>query len=137
MSVFVDTSVWYAALDRSDSSHQHARSLLETDEELVLSDHILVENWMLSAHRLGPEIADRYWATMIDSGVSLEFVSGDDLRLAFAIRRGWPDQRFSIVDCTSFVLMERLRLNRVTTFDQDFSIYRYGPQRRKAFEIIR
>ena len=92
---------------------------------------------MLSAHRLGPEIADRYWATMIDSGVSLEFVSGDDLRLAFAIRRGWPDQRFSIVDCTSFVLMERLRLNRVTTFDQDFSIYRYGPQRRKAFEIIR
>lgn len=56
---------------------------------------------------------------------------------AWAIGELFPDQDFSIVDRTSFVVMERLRIRSVATFDDDFSIYRYGPKRDRAFEVVR
>ena len=56
MSVFVDTSAWYAAADRGDSHHSRAVELLsEFSRDLVTSDHVLVETWFLAANRLGVE----------------------------------------------------------------------------------
>jgi predicted nucleic acid-binding protein len=33
--------------------------------------------------------------------------------------------------------MERLGVNRVASFDDDFAIYRYGRNRERAFEVLR
>jgi hypothetical protein len=33
--------------------------------------------------------------------------------------------------------MERLGLERAASFDDDFAIYRWGPQRRRAFAVLR
>jgi hypothetical protein len=33
--------------------------------------------------------------------------------------------------------MERLGIDRVATFDDHFSIYRYGPRRERAFDVRR
>jgi hypothetical protein len=33
--------------------------------------------------------------------------------------------------------MERLGLERAASFDGDFAVYRWGPGRRRAFEIMR
>jgi hypothetical protein len=33
--------------------------------------------------------------------------------------------------------MERLGITRVASFDRDFAIYRYGPNRDRAFEVLR
>lgn len=49
----------------------------------------------------------------------------------------FADQGFSLVDRTSFSVMHRLGIMRVATFDHHFAVYRFGPQRRRAFEIIR
>ena len=60
-----------------------------------------------------------------------------DLILADEIAARFSDQTFSIVDRTSFAVMERLGISRVISFDDDFVIYRFGPDKSRAFEVLR
>lgn len=60
-----------------------------------------------------------------------------DLATALSIAQLFPDQAFSIVDRTSFAVMQRTGVTRVATFDDDFAVYRFGRDRRRAFEIVR
>ena len=137
MSVFVDTSAWYAAADRSDSSHDRAKTILSRGEQLVTTDHILVETWLLLRHRLGRTAAERFWEGLRAGVASIEMVTIADLEAAWAIGQIFPDQDFSMVDRTSFAVMQRLGIQRVASFDDDFAIFRYGRDLNRAFEVIR
>ena len=137
MSLFVDTSAWYAAADSGDRSNSSVRSLLSSGERLLTTDHVLVETWLLLRDRLGRKAARRFWGGLRGGAVDLEAVTAADLEVASAIADGYPDQDFSIVDCTSFAVMQRLGLRRVATLDDDFAVFRYGPKRSRAFEVAR
>ena len=58
-------------------------------------------------------------------------------RGAWEIGERFPDQNFSIVDRTSFAVMERLKIATAASFDAHFAVYRYGHARDKAFRILR
>lgn len=137
MSLFVDSSVWYAAADAGDRGNPRARELLSGGDRLVTSDHALVETWLLLRHRLGRDATERFWGGLKSGVAAIEPVSEADLEVAWAVGDAFPDQDFSIVDRTSFAVMERLGLRRVATFDDDFAIYRFGRDRRRAFEVVR
>lgn len=137
MSLFVDTSAWYAAADIGDRSNPSVTSLLASGERLLTTDHVLVETWLLLRHRLGREAARRFWEGLRGGAADLEAVTAADLEVASAITDGYPDQDFSIVDCTSFAVMQRLGIRRVATLDDDFAVFRYGPKRSRAFEVVR
>ena len=134
---FVDTSALYSLMDRSDRNHERTRDLLESAGEIVLTDHILVEAHRLAAHRLGRMVADSFWSEVMAGSLTLEPVRLSDLEEAHEIRMSWTDQDFSLVDCTSFAVMERLRLTSVVALDDDFSVYRYGTRRQHSFEVLR
>lgn len=137
MSLFVDTTVWYAAADRGDGSTERAREILSAGNGLVTTDHILVETWLLLRHRLHRSAAERFWDGLRSGVADVEPVGAADLASALAIGEAFPDQDFSIVDRTSFAVMQRLGLRRVATFDDDFAVYRFGRDRREAFSIVR
>lgn len=137
MTLFVDTSVWYAAGDRGDRSNRRAKEILKSDGALVTTDHILVEAWILFRHRLSHKAAERFWDGLRSGVASVESVTTADLERAFAMGQTYPDQDFSIVDRTSFAVMQRLGLERAASLDDDFAVFRYGPGRRKAFTVIR
>ncbi len=137
MSLFVDTSAWYAAADRSDRSHKAATSVLAQQEILVTTDHVLVETWLLVHHRLGRNAAERFWEGLRSGVAEIENVGSADLAAAWAIGESFPDQDFSIVDRTSFAVMQRLGLRRVATLDDDFAVYRFGRTKKQAFEVVR
>ena len=102
-----------------------------------MTDHVLVETWRLVNSKIDRRAADRFWSAIRNGAATLEKVTLADLEGAWNIGAAFPDQSFSIVDCTSFAVMERLRITQVATFDHHFAIYRYGPSRNKAFEVIR
>lgn len=133
----MDTSVWYAAADRSDVSNPRAIELLSTAEPLVTSDHVLVETWRLIHHFLSAKAAEKFWDGLRSGVAAVEQTTEADMEAAWAIGDQFPDQDFSIVDRTSFALMERLGLSRALSFDRDFAVFRYGRGRRMAFEVLR
>lgn len=135
MSLFVDTSAWYAAADRADRSHAGARAVLSAAEALVTTDHILIETWTLLRHRIGRKPALAFWERLA-SVAMIESVTGADLEVARRIVEAWNDQDFSIVDCTSFAVMQRLGIRRAASYDADFGVFRFGPGRRLAFDVV-
>ena len=137
MSVFVDTSVWFAAANIRDGYNRRAKELLATIGEPMLTDHILVETWRLVRSRVHRQAAESFWRSVAAGVVSLEVVKAADLEAAWAIGEAFPDQDFSIVDRTSFAVMERLGISRVASFDDHFAVYRHGRNRDRAFDVLR
>ena len=137
MTAFVDTSAFYAAADTDDASSKRARELLIGEADLVTSDHVLVETWRLLRDRLGFDAAERFWDGLRLGPAAIEPVREADLEGAWQIGRAFADQEFSLVDRTSFALMERVAVLRVVAFDDDFAIYRFGARRDRAFDLVR
>ncbi len=137
MSLFVDTSVWYAAVDSSDRSNSQAKFILKSGEPLVTSNHILVEAWMLLSRIMARDVAERFWGNLRESAVAIETVGPADMEAAWQIGLSWPDQDFSIVDRTSFAVMRRLGIERVASLDDHFAVFRFGPRRQGAFTVLR
>lgn len=136
MSIFVDTSIWYAAADSSDRSNARSKEILKSGERLVTSDHILIETWTLLRHRLGRKAAERFWEGLRTGIAVIEAVTLADLEVAWNIGVSWHDQDFSIVDRTSFALMQRLGIDRVASLDAHFAVFRFGPKRRQSFHVL-
>ena len=137
MTTFVDTSAFFAALDASDSEHERAQSILAGPEEWITSDHVLVELWRLLSLILDERRADLGIRRLLESLAHVEPVGMADVQTALDIGADFPDQDFSLVDRTSFAVMRRLGVSTVATFDHHFAVYRFGPGKRRAFEIAR
>ena len=136
MSLFVDTSIWYAAADKSDASNARAKAILAEGEELVTTDHVLVESWTLIRSRLGRSAAERFWEALRGGVATIEKAGVADLDTAWEIGRAFRDQDFSIVDRTSFAVIRRLGIERAASLDSDFAIFRFGPGRKGAFTVL-
>lgn len=137
MTVFVDSSVWFASIVARDSDNTRAKAILLGAPNRVTTDHVVVETWLLLKNRYRRETAEQFWDRIRRGAASVELTTLADLEVAWAIGVAFPDQDFSIVDRTSFAVMERLRITRVATFDDHFAVYRYGRSRDHAFEVIR
>jgi predicted nucleic acid-binding protein len=137
LSVFVDTSVWFGAANSRDRLNARAKKILANLAAPVLTDHVLVETWALLNARVHRQAAERFWMGVRSGAAHLERVLVADLEAAWVIGEAFPDQDFSIVDRTSFAVMERLGLTRAASFASHFAVYRFGRNRDRAFEILR
>jgi uncharacterized protein len=137
LTLFVDTSAFYAAADKSDRSHERAKHVLGAGESLVTTDHVLAEACLLLRHRLGREAANAFWEAVRAGATAVEYVGPADLEVAWTIATEFGDQDFSLIDMTSFAVMQRIGVLRVASLDNDFAIYRFGRRRERAFELVR
>jgi len=138
MNVFVDTSAFYALADESDRHHRQAKTAYGrlTRERLVTTDHILVECWFLIGSRLGRDAAIGFWDGLRSGIVSLVEATRLDLDRAHEIIKQFPDQTFSLVDATSFAVMEREEITHAFAFDIHFRVHRFGKNNERRFDVV-
>ena len=119
--IFVDTSAWYAILDQGDANHRDAVDFLKTYPLLVTSNFVIDETITLVrmhlGHRIAVEIGDKLWKGVLAIVIH---VTEEDERAAWEVFKRYSDKSFSFTDCTSFVLMKRLHIDRAFSFDRHF-----------------
>ncbi len=107
-STFVDTSGFYAFLDRDDRFHAEAKRLFlksEADEwALVTSSYVVHESWALIQARLGWDAVEDFLREMV---VRCRIVWVDERLhgLGAARARQARERRLSLTDCVSFEVM--------------------------------
>ncbi len=123
--IFVDTSAWYAFIDKNDRDHPAAMNKVKVlDRSLLTSNYVHDEILTLLKTRLGPSIAISFGQKLWDQEVSaLVRITEEDEARAWGIFRQYRDKGFSFTDCTSFALMERLDIDTVFAFDDHFVQY--------------
>lgn len=136
--IFVDTSAFYALADESDRNHHRAKSVYESlnSMSLVTSDYVLLECWFLMGGHLGRDKAILFWDGLRTGIVDVLSVNEQDLDRARDIIDRFPDQDFSLVDASSFALMQREGIRSAFTFDAHFRVYRFGMDKRRYFEVL-
>jgi len=127
--IFVDTGAWFAAAVGNDPDHEAAMTWLRRDREpLITTDYVLAETATLirmrdktaRGHRLAVRVAS---SILRQQSAILEKVTAADLQKALKVFRDYSDHLFSFVDCTSFVVMERLGVTYAFAFDSHFDEY--------------
>lgn len=134
---FVDTSAWVSMADGAESSHaQVAEALRERRGRLLTADHVLQETWIVMRHRHDRFAAERLVNAIRRGTARVEVSLLGDLEAAATIGAAFADQDFSLADRTSWAVMERLGITEAVSLDRDFRVYRYGPGRRRAFDVV-
>jgi len=124
--IFVDTSAFFAILDRDDQAHARAREtwteLMSADAPplLLTSNYVLVESFALVQARLGVD-AVRTLHDAVLPVVSVRWVSEEDHATAVSALLAAARRRLSLVDCCSFEMMRRLGVQRAFAFDRHFA----------------
>ncbi|MCL5986315.1 MAG: PIN domain-containing protein [Actinobacteria bacterium] len=127
--LFIDTSAYYASIDKSDAHHKIAIQFFALIEKEglrpVTSNFVLAESHTLIINnpRLGYWAASLFLEKINSSEKKPERISENDEERAYEIIVKYKDKDFTYTDATSFALMERLGITRVFTFDSHFSQY--------------
>jgi predicted nucleic acid-binding protein len=119
--VFVDTSAFFALLDRDDRHHREAveiaRQLENRNAWPFTTNYIVAEAHTLAVSRLGPQIA-REW--LRGFSLAVEQASEIDQTHARLTVLDYEDKTYSLTDAISFSVMQRLSVVRAFAFDRHF-----------------
>lgn len=124
MSVFVDTSAFFAVLDSDDEMHPKARREwareLNEGELLHTSSYVLVETSALLQRRIGMD-GLRTFTTDILPVVNVVWVDDGIHRSAYHALLVSSRRDISLVDCVSFEAIRRFGIDQVFCFDPHFT----------------
>jgi len=122
-NVFIDTSAFYALMDRSDSYHEKAKKLwaflLDKNVSFKTTNYIIIETLALIQSRLGFEAAHLYSSDIIGL-IDILWVNEPRHSLAFELWLSLGRKKLSLVDCVSFITMRYYSMENVFGFDRHF-----------------
>lgn len=129
--IFVDTSALYALMSTEDRNKGIAvsawESLLERGGLLITNNYMLVESFSLVQSRLGIEFARALQSNIVPF-LQIDWIEKSQhfnmVQEVFASNR----RQLSLVDCSGFETMRRLKIETVFTFDSHF--------REQGFDVI-
>ena len=118
--VLIDTSAFYAVLERDDNHHRQARgmwtSLLDRGAALVTTNYIVVETCALVQNRLGLDAVRTFSQDMLPV-VEVRSI-GPELHASALLAAN--RKKLSLVDCANFLAMRAGGIRRAFAFDQHY-----------------
>ena len=131
MSVFVDTSAWYALGSKDDDEHEAARAvyedLVDRQEPLITTSYVLAETMGLIQRRLGWRALELFAAAA--QTIDVVWVDRARHREAEALLFERRRREINIVDAASFTAMRALGIRDAFAFDDDFE--------REGFRVLK
>ncbi len=120
--LFVDTSAWVALVDKNDDSHTRVKAVVDRWKgRLLTTNYVVDETNTVCRYECGHEVALRVADRLTDGrSVQVVRIGAEDEAAALELFRDRPDKEYSFTDCTSFVVMRRLGLDKALTTDSDF-----------------
>lgn len=122
---FADAGYWIALWNPNDNLHERARLLGESlaGEPIVTTLPVLVEAVDHFA-RLGPFsralAAHAAWALTDNQDLDVIPMTQELFDAALQRYANRPDQRWSLTDCASFLVMEERGITEALAYDRDF-----------------
>ena len=121
--VFVDTSGFYAFLDRTDPLHRKAKELFlrARDEKwrLFTTSYVAHESWALIQARLGWDAVEDWLGSLLPM-CEIEWVDETLHRLGAARARQAKERRLTLTDCVSFEVMSSRGCGEAIADDEHF-----------------
>jgi len=124
--IFVDSSAFYLLVNKNEKMHYLAKEafnkfIYDNNELLLTSDYIIDETLTLISSRWGKHYAVTFWESISKSSIlrlvkltEKQFYKTVDLFIKY------KDHKFSFTDCSSFVIMDDLKINKAFSFDKHF-----------------
>lgn len=123
MTVFVDTSAFYAVLDRDDANHPAAKeawaTLLREAATLLTTNYVLLETTALLQHRIGVAAARSFHEDMVPL-LQVDWIAAEGHRAGMEAMLAAGRKKLSLVDCVSFQTMRQYGVRAAFCFDAHF-----------------
>ncbi|RJQ80857.1 MAG: PIN domain-containing protein [Desulfobacteraceae bacterium] len=123
-NIFIDTSAFYALMDRSDRYHEFAKAqwpaLLEDEIILQTSNYTVNETLTLLQYRLGSEAAMR-WSRDVLAVMRVHWVNETLHRQAYELWLTLGRRNFSLVDCVSYITMHQNQIEKAFCFKNGYA----------------
>jgi predicted nucleic acid-binding protein len=121
--IYVDTSAFYALMDRSDLHHQSAKALwpnlLEDHISLRTSNYTVSESLSLIQYRLG-YIAANIWYKDILGVLEVHWVDRATHCRGYELWMSLGRHQYSLIDCISYVIMHENQIEKAFCYKQSY-----------------
>ena len=129
MRAFIDTGFFCALANRGDAGNTAANKIVKDLAEIGVafctSDYVLSETYTLLRIRTSHRLAAEFMKRFPQSETEIIRITEEIEDKAKGIFLKYSDKRFSFVDCTSFALIEKFKIEKILTFDHHFLEYRF------------
>ena len=122
----MDTSAWYPLADAGHPDHaavaEALRERIAAGERIVTTNMVIAETQALLMRRADRKVALAFLDAVRQPPNRVEYATAEREEVAVDrwLRR-YSDQRFSLTDAISFVVMEELEVREALTLDRHFA----------------
>ncbi|MCY4624836.1 MAG: PIN domain-containing protein [Chloroflexi bacterium] len=124
-AVFADTGYWIAVLLPGDHLYSRVAAMATTyDAAEVVTTQMVLTEVLNHVSRMGPRtrLSAAGLLEDLESNPNVEIVPQTDAQFGSAVERyaSRGDQRWSLTDCASFLVMEERGITEALAYDRDF-----------------
>ncbi len=122
--IFADTFYWVALINKKDNWHQRVIEVTSTlkNVEIVTTDEVLIEvlNFLSAIVPLRRRTVQFVDDIMQNPHIKVIPQNRESFLEGFNLYRHRLDKEYSLTDCISMTVMQRLKINEVLTHDNHF-----------------